>query len=246
MFVHFVGTLSVRGKRKVRSEDIEGIILKNGGKVISNFGTKFPSEISGTVVTVQREIEKDGSKMTKAILTAYRRKWDFVSPDYVLQYQDDAIRPLEDNKPSYRLNLAHMDSLPNSSLAKVSISNSTHHLLNSRAISAHRVIKKVLREKPLKSTKKENQAFTSSKTSRNVTGYPAFVQQNYVKVKSETGLQEFNAIISIVLERWKKLSPEKRKKYSSASVQSEQSKHQCSTEEISNAEVSNESLSLSN
>ena len=118
--------------------------------------------------------------------------------------------------------------------------------MNFRAISGHRVIKKVLREASLKSTKKESPALTSSKASHNVSGYPAFVQQNYAKVKSETGLQEFNAIILIVLEQWKKLSPEERKEYSLASVQSEQSKHQCSTEEISNAEVSNESLSLSN
>ena len=148
--------------------------------------------------------------MTKTILTAYRRKWEFVSPEYILQYEDDNIQPLEDNKSVYSLNLSHIDSLPEGSLAKVSISNSTHHLLDVRPISAHRIIKNALREKPIK----PKTPSAPVKKKGPVSGYPAYIQQNYAKIKAETGIKEFSSLMRIVLERWKKLSAEEKKQYS--------------------------------
>ena len=214
LFCCCLGNLNVKGKRKVRSEDIEKIIITNGGKVITDFTVKFPSEIVGTVVTVQREIEKEAKKITKAIQTAFRRKWDFVNPEYILQFGDGIAQPLEDNKELYKLNLQHMETLPENTLAKVSISNVTHHLLDNRKVSAHRIIKKALREKPMKPKNNENRSSTQGPKKSHVSGYPAFVKKNFLKLKAETGIKELSVLSQMLSEKGKLLSPEEKKLYS--------------------------------
>ena len=206
------GNLTVKGKRKVQSDEIESIITKNGGKVIKDFRAKFPSEIIGTVVTVQRAIQKEGAKLSKGILTAYRRKWKFVSPYFFLQYKDsDTAHVLEDNRSNFLLDLQHLDELPETSLAKVAISNLRHHLLDSKEVSAHRKIKSILREKPVKKKKSE---VTTSIKKFNVAGYPSFVKENYHKIREETGIQKMTVLSKIVSDRWKLLSVEEKERYS--------------------------------
>ena len=255
LFCCCLGNLNVKGKRKVRCEDIEKIIITNGGKVsslyiyhfstvidfssekysgstglcnpgvassrltiggkvITDFTVKFRSEIVGTVVTVQREIEKEAKKITKAIQTAFRRKWDFVNPEYILQFGDGIAQPLEDNKELYKLNLQHMETSPENTLAKVSISNVTHHLLDNRKVSAHRIIKKALREKPMKPKNNENRSSTQGPKKSHVSGYPAFVKKNFLKLKAETGIKELSVLSRMLSEKWKLLSPKEKKLYS--------------------------------
>ena len=214
----FSGNLTVKGKRKIKSDELETIITQNGGKVVKDFSTKFPAEIVGTLVTVQREIEKAEGKLTKGIITAYRRKWSFVSPEFILQYKDaDIAVPLADNKNDFKLNLQPLDSLPKSSVVKLSISNLSHHSLEKRDVSAHRIIKKVLREK----VPKKKSSAAVSVTKKEVFGYPAFVRENYPKLKAETGLGKVSELTGLLSERWNFLSPEEKKQYSRKSAENE-------------------------
>ena len=214
----FSGNLTVKGKRKIKSVKLELIITQNGGKVVKDFSTKFPAKIVGTLVTVQHEIEKAGGKLNKGIIMAYQCKWSFVSPEFILQYKDaDIAVPLVDNKDDFKLNLQPLDSLPKSSVVKLSISNLSHHFLEKQDVSSHRIIKKALRDKV---PKKKSSAAVSI-TKKEVFGYPAFVRENYPKLKAETGLGKVSELTGLLSERWNLLSPEEKKPSSTKSAEKE-------------------------
>ena len=183
MFTFFTGNLTEKRKRKYKADEIESIITQNGGKVIKDFGQKFPTEILGDVITIQREIDKEEKKLTKGILTAYRRKWRFLSPEFVMQYEDaDIASPLEENRSNFQLNLRNLQSLPSSSVGKVTISNIQHHMLDNRTISAHRIIKKTLREKHITRKPKPNKENVRKGV---ISGYSLFVKENYQRLKKK-------------------------------------------------------------
>ena len=137
-----------------------------------------------------------------------------------MQYRDsDIAAPMEDNRSDFQLDLKRLDALPSSSLAKITISNVQHHLLDNKTISAHRVIKKALREK-FKAKKEKKSIENGNKGT--ISGYPLFVKENYQKVKEETGLKLLLDMNSAMSNRWKTLSNEEKAQYSRHKVETGQ------------------------
>ena len=145
-----------------------------------------------TVITIQQEINKEEMKLSKGMLSAFCHKWSFVSSEFTMQYRDAEIAlPVENNKASYLLDITNLKSLLASSLAKVTLSNTTHHILENNTISAHQTIKKQLREKSISKKKKERKECNSKVTPP---GYSTFMKKNYQKFKEETGITDFVAL----------------------------------------------------
>ena len=153
--VTFVISGRLNGKDRsgiTNAEQLTPVILCNGGKVYSKDISKV-TDATFIMVTSQKEIDKDIKKINKPIIHAYRYKWPIVSKLYVLEADKDKAIPDIDQ---YKLNVSNLDNAPASSLAYARAAKESE-MLNSSTRSAHRELKKVLRQKRKAVQDEENQ-----------------------------------------------------------------------------------------
>ena len=180
--VTFVISGRLNGKDRsgiTNAEQLTPVILSNVGKVYSKDISKV-TDATFIMVTSQKEIDKDIKKINKPIVHAYRYKWPIVSKLYVLQAdKDKAIPDIE----QYKLNLGNLDNAPANSLAQARAVKESE-LLNSSTRSAHRELKKVLRQKRKAAQDQENQEndIPKQEPKRPANGYVVFLKEEYSKL----------------------------------------------------------------
>ena len=95
------------------------------------------------MVTSQKERDKEIKKLNKPIIHAYRYNWPIISKPFVLQADKEKTVP---DINQYKLNLSKLDNAPESSLLQAKPVKRSE-LLEQRKRSAHRDLKKMLRQK---------------------------------------------------------------------------------------------------
>ena len=158
------------------AEQLTPVILHKGGKV---FNKDIPEILDANLImmTSQRELHKDIKKKNKPLIHAYRHKWPIVSKLFVLQSdKDKAIADINE----YKLNLTNLDNAPASSLLQAKPVKQSE-LLSNQKRSAHRDLKKALRQKRKLSQVEENDCDNVPKEEpkRPANGYVTFLKEEF-------------------------------------------------------------------
>ena len=192
------------------AEQLTPVILRNGGKVFNKDITKV-LDANLIMITSQRELDKDIKKISKPIIHAYRHKWPIVSKLFVVQSdKDKAIADINE----YKLNLTNLDNDPASSLLQAKPVKQSE-LLSNQKRSAHRDLKKALRQKHKLSQVEENDCDNVPKQEpkRPANGYVTFLKEEFkhiAKEHPEKNLKDINAMVS---EKWRIMTVEEKKKF---------------------------------
>ena len=134
-----------------------------------------------------------------------------VSKLYVLQAdKDKAIPDIE----QYKLNLSNLDNTPANSLAQARAVRESE-LLNSSARSAHRELKKVLRQKWKAAQDQENQenGVPKQERKRPAYGYVVSPKDEYPKLDLGKPNNSVKEISDMLAEKWKSITEEERAGY---------------------------------
>ena len=211
--VTFVISGRLNGKDRsgiTNAEQLTPVILRNGGKVYSRDISKV-TDATFIMVTSQKEIDKDIKKINKPIIHAYRYKWPIVSKLYVLEADKDKAIPDIDQ---YKLNISNLDNAPASSLAHARAVKESE-LLNSSTRSAHRELKKVLRQKRKAAQDEENQEndIPKREPKRPANGYIIFLKEEFSQLAKGNPNKTMKEINAMLAEKWKSMSEEEQAGY---------------------------------
>ena len=163
------------------------------------------------MVTSQKELDKEIKKINKPIIHAYRYKWPIISKHFVPQADKERTMP-EMNQ--YKLNLSKLDIAPESSLRQAKPVKQSE-VLNQRKRSAHRDLKKLLRQKRKLAQDEEQDSENAPKhePKRAANGYIVFLKQEYAKLAKENPEKTLKEINVMLAEKWKSISEEEKLKY---------------------------------
>ena len=97
------GNIAERGdKKKLNTDDLTRIILKNGGNVYTG-NIEKAVDADYVLITSQKEVEKDHLKVNKAIAMAHRFGWPIISKKFVIESDGRDEHP---DINAYKLNLS--------------------------------------------------------------------------------------------------------------------------------------------
>ena len=205
------GRLNERDRTGIsNAEQLTPVILRNGGKVFNRHITKV-LDANFIMITSQKELEKDVKKISKPIIHAYRYKWPIVSKLFVLQSdKDKVIADIND----YKLNLTNLDNAPASSLLQAKPIKQSE-LLGNMGRSAHRELKKALREKRKMSQVEENndENVPKQEPKRPANGYVTFLKEEFKRVAKEHPQKDLKDINVMISEKWRVLTVEEKNKF---------------------------------
>ena len=205
------GRLNERDRTGIsNAEQLTPVILRNGGKVFNRDITKV-LDANFIMITSQKELEKDVKKISKPIIHAYRYKWPIVSKLFVLQSdKDKVIADIND----YKLNLTNLDNAPASSLLQAKPIKQSE-LLGNMGRSAHRELKKALREKRKMSQVEENndENVPKQEPKRPANGYVTFLKEEFKRVAKEHPQKDLKDINVMISEKWRVLTVEEKNKF---------------------------------
>ena len=205
------GRLNERDRTGIsNAEQLTPVILRNGGKVFNRDITKV-LDANFIMITSQKELEKDVKKISKPIIHAYRYKWPIVSKLFVLQSdKDKVIADIND----YKLNLTNLDNAPASSLLQAKPIKQSE-LLGNMGRSAHRELKKALRQKRKMSQVEENndENVPKQEPKRPANGYVTFLKEEFKRVAKEHPQKDLKDINVMISEKWRVLTVEEKNKF---------------------------------
>ena len=205
------GNILERGeKRKVNTDELSKLILKNGGSVYTGNMEKAV-DADFILITSQKEVDKEHPKMNRAIAFAYQYGWPIISKKFVIDADCNKVTPDLNN---YRLDLAKMNAAPESALAKVPLVKRNSVVDTSKRFSAHQEMKKKIRQKVQKRTEHSQNENTEKKTpKRACSGYVAYSKELFASVKAEDPKRTFKEINLIIAQKWKSMPDGDKKDY---------------------------------
>ena len=206
------GNIFERGdKKKLNTEQLAALILKNGGVVYTGEVEKAV-DADFILITSQKEVDKDYLKINKAIALAYRLGWPIVSKQFVLE-ADGKQEPLDIN--NYKLNLSKIKQCPQNALGKVLVIKRNTVVHNSRKHSAHQEMKKIIRQIHSRKRSEESQkeALAKHPPKRPCTGFITYSIEQFPEVCKVHPRQPFKEISRLIANKWKTLDNETKAEY---------------------------------